>query len=153
MLCPRGYPSIFVCTRTAMCCSSLKSYKRPCQLPLRVRQQQCRPTSLLNGQHFRLRHLQVALLMFATYCMHCCVIYSSSKSVRSGSTMPRLGMSTSKMVSSACPKCGVVKRNGKLSCCARGGAWFKNCGDVGDTQFDHTWTEGMQSCSIRFLRG
>ena len=25
-------------------------------------------------------------------------------------------------------------------------AWFKNCGDGGDTTFDHTWAEGIQAC-------
>ena len=48
---------------------------------------------------------------------------------------------------SACPKCGTIKRTGKLSCCTRGGAWFNNCGDPGDPKFDHTWLEGMQACT------
>ena len=51
----------------------------------------------------------------------------------------------------ACPKCGAVTKSGKLSCCARGGSWFKNCGDAGDTQFDHTWTEGFQTCKSPLL--
>ena len=42
-----------------------------------------------------------------------------------------------------CSKCGVIKNSGKRSCCARGGAWFKNCGDK---QFDYTWAEGIQAC-------
>ena len=46
---------------------------------------------------------------------------------------------------SGCVKCATNKV-GKYSCCARGGAWFKNCGDVGDTKFDHTWTEGIEAC-------
>ena len=45
-----------------------------------------------------------------------------------------------------CIKCVATKKSGKGSCCARGGAWFKNCGDVGDTNFDHTWAEGIQAC-------
>ena len=48
---------------------------------------------------------------------------------------------------SSCPRCGTAKKSGKRSCCAHGGAWFKNCGDTGDTKFDHTWTEGMQACT------
>ena len=44
-----------------------------------------------------------------------------------------------------CDKCTTTKA-GKLSCCARGGAWFKNCGDVGETDFEHTWAEGIQAC-------
>ena len=47
---------------------------------------------------------------------------------------------------SGCPKCGTIKKSAKRSCCARGGAWFKNCGDAGDPRFDHTWTEGIQAC-------
>ena len=46
-----------------------------------------------------------------------------------------------------CPKCGSLKKSGKLSCCARDGAWFKNCGDSGDSNFDHTWVEGMHACT------
>ena len=43
-------------------------------------------------------------------------------------------------------KCGTVKKCVKHNCCTRGGAWFKKRGDVGDEQFDHTWTEGIQAC-------
>ena len=45
-----------------------------------------------------------------------------------------------------CPECGSTKKSGILSCCARGGAWFKKCGDADDTMFDHTWAEGIQAC-------
>ena len=45
-----------------------------------------------------------------------------------------------------CVKCGTAKNSGKRSCCAHGGDWFKNCGDVGDTKFNHTWAEGIQVC-------
>ena len=47
--------------------------------------------------------------------------------------------------SDECAECATNKV-GKLSCCARGGAWFKKCGDFVDTQFDHTWAEGIQAC-------
>ena len=46
-----------------------------------------------------------------------------------------------------CSKCGNTKTSGKLSCCARGGTWFKKCGDAGDTKFDHSWVEGIQACA------
>ena len=45
----------------------------------------------------------------------------------------------------SCLNCATNKA-GKRSCCARGGAWFKNCGGVGDTQFNHTWTDGILAC-------
>ena len=48
--------------------------------------------------------------------------------------------------SSVCTKCGTAKKSGKRSCCARGGAWFENCGDAGNTKFDHTWAEGIRVC-------
>ena len=48
--------------------------------------------------------------------------------------------------SSVCAKC-TTNKVGKRTCCARGGAWFKNCGDIGDTQFDHTWAEGIKACN------
>ena len=55
--------------------------------------------------------------------------------------------STSALGSKECPKCGTVKKFGKASCCARGGAWFQKCGDAADTNFDHTWVEGIQACN------
>ena len=41
-----------------------------------------------------------------------------------------------------CAKCGTNK-NGKLSCCFPGGAWYKNCG----TGRDYSWTEGFAVCN------
>ena len=48
--------------------------------------------------------------------------------------------------STTCAKCGKIKKSKKLSCCARGGAWYNKCGDEGDSKFDHTWTEGVKAC-------
>merc|ERR1711904_509561 len=48
-------------------------------------------------------------------------------------------------VSSGCSKCGTLK-SGELSCCSRGGSWFKKCGKPGDSKYSHTWTEGIQAC-------
>ena len=45
-----------------------------------------------------------------------------------------------------CSTCATIKKSGVLSCCARGGTWFKNCGDESNTQFAHTWSEGIQAC-------
>ena len=36
-----------------------------------------------------------------------------------------------------------------MSCCGRGGSWFKKCGSVGNTRLQHTWYEGIQSCKAR----
>ena len=44
-------------------------------------------------------------------------------------------------------QCSRNKKSGKLSCCAHGGSWFKNCGDDGDQTFDHTWSEGIRACA------
>ena len=48
--------------------------------------------------------------------------------------------------SHGCPACGIIKKSGKHSCCARGGAWFKNCGDTDDSKFDYTWAQGIKAC-------
>ena len=48
-----------------------------------------------------------------------------------------------------CPKCGIIKKSSISSCCARGGAWFRKCGDAGNLNFDHTWGEGIQACKAR----
>ena len=45
-----------------------------------------------------------------------------------------------------CPQCGFKRRSGKLSCCSSGGAWYKNCADRVDSNFDHTWIEGIEAC-------
>ena len=44
-----------------------------------------------------------------------------------------------------CPKCGSFE-SGKQSCCAPGGTWFGDCGNSGDSKFEHTWFEGIQAC-------
>ena len=49
--------------------------------------------------------------------------------------------------SEACSKCGYFKKSGKRSCCAVGGAWFKDCGDVNNANVNHTWVEGVEACS------
>ena len=45
-----------------------------------------------------------------------------------------------------CPKCVTSKHTGRTSCCGTGGAWYLNCGDPGDSNFDHTWGDGMRAC-------
>ena len=50
-----------------------------------------------------------------------------------------------------CYKCAVVKKSGSYSCCARGGAWYNKCGDVGDLNFEYTWLEGILSCSSKIM--
>ena len=52
-------------------------------------------------------------------------------------------------ISLVCPKCGITKKSGKLSCCGLGGSWFGNCGSAGDIKLDHTWYEGLRSCKAR----
>ena len=50
-----------------------------------------------------------------------------------------------KAIIPTCPKCGMDKESGKLSCCYEGGAWFKNCGVLYSIH-DHTWTDGVKAC-------
>ena len=49
-----------------------------------------------------------------------------------------------------CQKCGTGK-SGEPSCCARGGNWFKKCGNPGDARFAHTWDEGMKACRSKSI--
>ena len=51
---------------------------------------------------------------------------------------------------SVCPKCGTIKKSGKLSCCAPGGSWVKQCGNPGNSKFEHTWSEGIDACRSKF---
>ena len=45
-----------------------------------------------------------------------------------------------------CPKCGAFTKSGRVSCCAPGGAWFKNCGGARNGNADHKWIEGVTAC-------
>ena len=53
---------------------------------------------------------------------------------------------TKTIISSVCSKCGTIGKSRKTSCCGRGGSWFRNCGASGNPKFDHTWSEGIQTC-------
>ena len=48
---------------------------------------------------------------------------------------------------SVCPRCGTIAKSVKMSCCGRGGSWFKHCGGTG--KLKHTWYEGIQACKAR----
>merc|ERR1712224_1191878 len=50
---------------------------------------------------------------------------------------------------SVCPKCGTIGKSGKMSCCGRGGSWFRNCGSAGNSNLEHTWFEGIRACKTR----
>ena len=56
---------------------------------------------------------------------------------------------TTTTITSACPKCGVIAKSGEISCCGRGGSWFRNCGSAGNAKLHHTWYEGIQVCKTR----
>ena len=58
-------------------------------------------------------------------------------------------VTTTTIASSICPKCGIIKRSGKSSCCGHGGSWFKLCGGTGNTNVHYTWHEGIQACKAR----
>ena len=45
-----------------------------------------------------------------------------------------------------CSKCGTFGKSGRVSCCAPGGAWYKNCGGVANKNVDHSWFEGTEAC-------
>ena len=49
-----------------------------------------------------------------------------------------------------CLRCGVFGRSGRASCCAPGGAWFKNCGGRGGKSVDHMWSDGVKACTRKF---
>ena len=56
---------------------------------------------------------------------------------------------TAAVTVSVCSRCGTTVKSGKMSCCGRGGSWFKNCGGVGNMKYHHTWYEGIQACKTR----
>ena len=46
----------------------------------------------------------------------------------------------------ACSKCGTFTKSRRVSCCAPGGAWYKNCGGANNKNVDHMWSEGAAAC-------
>ena len=56
---------------------------------------------------------------------------------------------TATITVSVCPICGTMAKSGKMSCCGRGGSWFKKCGGAGNAKLQHTWHEGIQACKAR----
>ena len=63
---------------------------------------------------------------------------------------PRITSTIGNGNSRACPKCGTFRKSGRVSCCAPGGAWFKNCGGVDNRNTDHSWLEGAEACKRKF---
>ena len=85
-------------------------------------------------------------------CHRCHTSYTMMTPIFLTGTLETASASAASSIDNMCPKCGIVKKSGKLSCCARGGAWFKNCGNDGDREFDHTWVEGIEACKSRLRR-
>ena len=73
-------------------------------------------------------------------------VWHSSGQTTTIAKQPTTVKITTARTPSICPKCGTTRRTGQRSCCASDGAWFNNCGDAGDSNFDHTWLEGAESC-------
>ena len=57
------------------------------------------------------------------------------------------GIPVTAEVRTVCPKCAVIMQTGQISCCARDGAWFGECGDEDDLNFGYTWGEGIEACN------
>ena len=75
--------------------------------------------------------------------------YSSRQPIRERELIVRTSVSTPSITSNfdrtiTCARCGTFRKSGRVSCCAPGGAWFKNCGSK---IFGHSWSEGMKACS------
>ena len=63
--------------------------------------------------------------------------------------MPTSAVTTTS-TSSTCLECGTIQKSGKLSCCARGGSWFGNCGSAANANDrGHTWYDGIRACKAR----
>ena len=104
----------------------------------------------LNIRPLKTIHLSTTKILIPTYQFSLTTSISIDASNLLSAAPPVLlanaGLKRAKTVGPVCRKCGIIKQSGKLSCCARGGAWFKKCGDAGDSNFEHTWVEGIQAC-------
>ena len=94
---------------------------------------------------YTLRHININRIFHACYRLHMAIGTDSVSRLCFLKLMPAT-RSTTVEPRPACPKCSIIKRTGTLSCCPQGGAWFKKCGDFGDSNFDHTWVEGIEAC-------
>jgi len=68
-----------------------------------------------------------------------------NEGVQACRTKPNVDATTPNNAAMTCRKC-VANKAGILSCCTRGGSWFQQCGNSGDSRFDHTWIEGIRIC-------
>ena len=48
-----------------------------------------------------------------------------------------------------CSKCGTFEKSGRVSCCAPGGAWYKNCGGAKNRIVEHRWFDGLKACESK----
>ena len=64
-------------------------------------------------------------------------------------SMPPATLAISTMT--MCPICGTFMKSGRRSCCAPGGAWFKNCGGARNKNVDHNWFEGVAACKRKSM--
>ena len=91
------------------------------------------------------RLVNVTAFCSQLFFLGCLSLYAN---IRFAAASPKSTESLSLPISiKQCPTCAKMKKSGKLSCCARGGAWFKNCGDTNEKDFDHTWAQGIQACN------
>ena len=58
-------------------------------------------------------------------------------------------LATTRTVSLVCPKCGIIKKSGKKSCCGRDGSWFGKCGAAGKAKLPYKWSDGLLACEAR----
>ena len=49
-----------------------------------------------------------------------------------------------------CLNCGIFKKSRRVSCCAPGGAWYRNCGGDGNRNLVHSWLQGVETCKCEF---
>ena len=92
-------------------------------------------------------HRNIEILSFSFHCVVC--ILCAPLDFR----MSTEGLNTTRIAGrreQKCSKCSALRGSDELSCCARGGAWYQQCGDVGNTHFNHTWVEGIRACTSTF---
>ena len=77
------------------------------------------------------------------------VVKSYSLCVLTNTTATHHLADTTKIADSVCPTCGTIDKSGEMSCCGRGGSWFRHCGSSGSRKRHHTWYDGIQACKAR----
>ena len=96
------------------------------------------------------RRVIKAIYMTSTTTQATASIVTPTTSPASIHTITRTRKPTSTDAVLTCSKCGTFKKSGRVSCCAPGGSWYRNCGGAGNRNVGYIWSDGVKACTRKF---